>query len=297
MNDFPEYPFASHYLTLSDGLRLHYLDEQESGSDRPVLLFVHGNPTWSFLWRKAVLRFRHDFRCIAVDHIGCGFSDKPKEGEYPFSLERRIGDLCELIEHLHLRRITLIVHDWGGCIGMGAASRLPDRFERFVFMNTAAFRGLRMPLRILLCRLPYLGRFFVQGLNLFVAGLFWMAVARRRNLTPEIRRGFLAPYDSWHHRLAVYRFIKDIPFSPKHESYQTILNIEEHLPVFREKNVCLIFGMQDWCFSPDYLKKFLQFFPDASVHRLNHAHHLLLEDAPEEVLAALDAFLSGHRTT
>ena len=295
MPQYADYPFDSHFLTLAGGLRCHYVDEPQISEDRPVLLMVHGNPTWSYFWRSLVTPFSSRFRCVAIDHIGCGLSDKPDEDEYPFTLERRIADLIQLIEHIDLKRITLIAHDWGGAIGMGAAVQLPDRFEQFVFMNTAAFRSTDCPMRIRLCRTPLFGRFAIQGLNLFSLGTLWMASANRKNLKPEVRSALLAPYDSWNHRLAVYRFVQDIPLSPRHSSYATLLKIEESLPMFRERRVCLIWGMLDWCFSPEYLKRFLQFFPEAAVHRLEKAHHLLLEDAPEEVAAALETFLSASQ--
>jgi len=292
MAEYAGYPFDSHFLTLGDGLRYHYVDEPSGAADRPVLLMVHGNPTWSYFWRSLIAKFSDRYRCIAVDHLGCGLSDKPKESEYPFTLERRIADLVRLLEHLDLKRITLVAHDWGGAIGMGAAVRLPDRFEQFVFMNTAAFRSTDCPMRIRLCRMPIFGRLAIQGLNLFSLGTLWMAAANRKNLTPAVRSALLAPYDSWDHRLAVYRFVQDIPLSLRHPSYETLQKIEESLPLFRERRVCLIWGMLDWCFSPEYLKRFLQFFPEAEVHRLERAHHLVVEDAPEEVAAALETFLS-----
>jgi len=291
MTKYIGYPFDSHFLTLAEGLRCHYVDEPQSAEDRSVLLMVHGNPTWSYFWRSLVAKFSNRYRCIALDHIGCGLSDKPDEDEYPFTLEQRIADMVQLIEHLDLKRITLIAHDWGGAIGMGAAVRLPDRFEQFVFMNTAAFRSTDCPMRIRLCRMPLLGRLAIQGLNLFSLGTLWMAAANRKNLTREVRSALLAPYDSWNRRLAVYRFVQDIPLSLRHPSYETLKKIEESLSMFREHPVCLIWGMLDWCFSPEYLKRFLQFFPEADVHRLEKAHHLLLEDAPEEVAAALETFL------
>ena len=292
---FTDYPFDSHFLTFADGLRYHYVDESSVDQDRPVLLMVHGNPTWSYFWRHLVTQFRDRNRCVAIDHIGCGLSDKPDEDEYPFTLERRITDLVQLIEHLDLKRITLIAHDWGGAIGMGAAVRLPERFEQFVFMNTAAFRSTQCPMRIRLCRVPFFGRLAIQGLNLFALGTLWMALAKRKNLTPAVSSAFLAPYNSWSRRLAIYRFVQDIPLSPRHPSYGTLLKVEESLSMFREHRVCLIWGMLDWCFSPEYIKRFLQFFPEADVHRLEKAHHLLLEDAPEDVAAALEMFLAVDR--
>jgi haloalkane dehalogenase len=292
MAEYVGYSFDSHFLTLAGGLRYHYIDEPHTADNLPVLLMVHGNPTWSYFWRRLITQFRDRFRCIAVDHIGCGLSDKPNEEEYSFTLEQRIADLVQLVEHLDLKRITLVAHDWGGGIGMGTAVRLPDRFERFVFMNTAAFRSTQCPLRIRLCRMPWFGRLAIQGLNLFSLGTLWMASANRKNLTSEVRSALLAPYDSWNHRLAVYRFVQDIPLSPRHPSYETLKNIEESLPIFREHRIGLIWGMLDWCFSPEYLKRFLQFFPEAEVHRLEQAHHLLLEDAPDDVAAALESFLT-----
>ena len=286
------YSFDSHFLSIGEGLRCHYVDEPPcAANDRPVLLMVHGNPTWSYFWRSLITQFRDRFRCVAIDHIGCGLSDKPHEKEYPFTLERRITDLVQMIEHLDLRQITLVAHDWGGAIGMGAAVRLPERFKQFVFMNTAVFRSSQCPMRLRLCRIPFFGRLAIQGLNLFSRGTLWTASSNKRNLTSAVRSAYLAPYDSWNHRLAVYQFVRDIPLSPRHPSYETLLKIEQSLTMFREHRVCLIWGMMDWCFTPEYLKKFLQFFPEADVHRLDNAHHLLLEDAPEEVAAALESFL------
>ena len=296
MTQYAGYSFDSHFLMLADGLRYHYVDEPSATEDRPVLLMVHGNPTWSYIWRNLITQFRNRYRCVAPDHIGCGLSDKPDEPEYSFMLEQRINDLIQLIEHLDLQRITLVAHDWGGAIGMGAATRLPERFERFVFMNTGAFRNHSCPIRIRMCRLPFFGRLAIQGLNLFSYGTLWMASANRKKLTRDVRSALLAPYNSWENRLAVYRFVQDIPLAPRHPSYETLKKIEESLPMFREHPVCLIWGMLDWCFSPEYLKRFLQFFPEADVHRLEKAHHLVFEDAPEEVATALEKFLQKRES-
>jgi len=275
---------------------MHYVDEQKGrhpgDAPRQVLLMVHGNPTWSFYFRNVIVRFRDRFRCVAVDHVGCGLSDKPSENEYPYRLEQRIDDLCRLITELDLRDITLVAHDWGGAIGMGAAVRLPERFSRLVLMNTAAFRSDRFPFRIRVCRMPIFGRLAIQGLNLFSQAALRMASAKPQNLTKEIRAGLLAPYDSWHNRTAVYRFVADVPIAEKHPSYQTLLEIENKLPLFRSKPVSLIWGMLDWCFPPEFMARFLQVYPEADVHRLAEAGHYLLEDEPETVLDAMERFLA-----
>src|SRR6516165_91136 len=129
------YPFESHYFD-SNGLRLHYLDE---GRGDPIVM-LHGNPTWSFYFRNLVLALRGRHHCIVPDHIGCGLSDKPTAEQYDFSLKSRIDDLEQLLEHLNLRdNVTLVLHDWGGMIGMGYAVRHPERIRRLIVLNTAAF--------------------------------------------------------------------------------------------------------------------------------------------------------------
>jgi haloalkane dehalogenase len=283
------YPFESHYLEL-DGLRYHYLDEGQG----PALLLVHGNPTWSFYWREVVRTLRGQYRVIVPDHIGCGLSDKPDISQYSFRLAQRVKDLGSLIERLDLRDVTLIAHDWGGAVGMGAAVASPKRFRRFVLMNTAAFRSEHCPKRIRLCHIPILAPVAVQGLNLFVRAALRMATAHPERLAPAVKAGLAAPYDSWRNRAAVLRFAMDIPMDASHPTYQTLVDIEKGLPQFANHPICLIWGMRDWCFTPAFLERFLQFYPKAEVHRLEDAGHYLIEDAPEEVIPRIERFLQCH---
>lgn len=283
------YPFASHELSIG-GRRYHYLDEGQGD----VLLFVHGNPTWSFYWRALISAFRPHCRCIAVDHIGCGLSEKPAKGDYGFRLQDRVSDLRALIERLDLKQITLLAHDWGGAIGMGAAVETPERFARFVLMNTAAFRAPRCPWRIRACRIPVLGRLAVQGLNLFSLAALRMASVKLERMTPEVCQGLVRPYDTWAHRTAVYEFVRDIPLSPSHPSYETLSRIEAGLAAFCSHPVCLIWGMRDWCFTPWFLDRFLEFFPQAEAHRLTDAGHYVVEDSPERIAPIVEQFLHRH---
>lgn len=282
----PLYPFQSHWLDL-DGLRMHYLDEGAG----PPLLLVHGNPTWSFFFRAAVLALRDRYRVIAVDHIGCGLSDKPSPREYDFRLARRSADLGRLVEHLGLERLTLIAHDWGGAIGMGTAAAMPDRFSRFVLMNTAAFRAERCPRLIRLGHIPIFSAVAIQGLNLFVRAALRLTVSKPERMTPAVRAGYLAPYDSWRHREAVRRFVLDIPLSPRHPSYATLETVERGLAQFADRPVALVWGMDDWCFGNEFLERFEKIFPRAEVHRLEGVGHYLLEDAPEQVVPRIERFL------
>ena len=282
-----EYPFAPHWLEC-EGARLHYVDE---GAGEP-LLFVHGNPTWSFAWRKFITAFAADHRCIAVDHIGCGRSDQPLQ--YRYTLDRHIVNLVLLIDRLDLRNITLVAHDWGGCIGMGAAVERPDRFARFVLMNTAAFRSTRIPLRIAVCRIPGLGALGVRGLNLFSRAALRMAVEKPERMTPAVCAGYLAPYDSWSHRIAVHRFVQDIPLRPSHPSYARLVRVEEGLAQFRNRPMLLPWGERDWCFTPEFRKEFEARFPQAESFPLEDVGHYLFEDAPERVIPRMRAFLAAH---
>lgn len=295
-----QYPFASHYLQVPGG-RLHYVDEgpaAKSDSSRgstPVLLCVHGNPTWSFYWRHIVAAFRDRVRVVAVDHLGCGLSDKPQD--YTYRLADHIGNVQRLIESLDLTNITLLAHDWGGAIGMGAAGRMPQRFARFGLFNTGAFRSDRCPWRIRVCRIPLLGAWGVRGLNLFAGAAITMATEKPERFTPAVRAGYLAPYDNYANRVAVHRFVQDIPLSSSHPSYKTLLEVEEGLAKFRDKPVLLAWGMRDWCFTPHFLERFREFFPNAEVHRFADAGHYVIEDAHERIIPLVAKLLERPATT
>jgi len=169
------YPFESHWFEI-DGLRMHYVDE---GTGEAVVM-VHGNPTWSFFFRELIKALRGERRVIAPDHIGCGFSDKPPDARYEYVLERRVSDLETLLDHLELHRdVTLVVHDWGGMIGLACALRKPERIARIVLLNTAAFllpKGKRLPWRLAFLRhVPLLPALLVRGFNVFASGATRMA--------------------------------------------------------------------------------------------------------------------------
>jgi haloalkane dehalogenase len=280
------YPFDSHELRIG-GLRYHYLDE----GNGPVLLFSHGNPTWSFFWRDIVTALRGEYRLIVPDHIGCGLSEKPSPANYSYRLAQRIDDLDQLVEQLDLHDITLVAHDWGGAIGMGAAVKNPSRYSRFFLMNTGAFRAPTCPWKIHLVHIPLLGQLAVQGLNMFVKAALVETTAKPERMTPTIKAGFAAPYDSWANRAAVYRFVMDIPLKPSHPSYRTLVDIENGLAQFRNRPACFIWGMKDWCFTPWFLEKFREYLPQAEVHKIEDAAHYLVQDSPEEIIAIMREFL------
>ncbi|MEZ6055339.1 MAG: alpha/beta fold hydrolase [Planctomycetaceae bacterium] len=278
-----EYPFAPHYLTLGN-VKLHYVDE---GEGDPVL-FVHGNPTWSFAWRNLIKGLSPTARCVAIDHIGCGRSDKPQS--YNYRLGQHIDNLLALIDSLSLKKITLVGHDWGGCIGMGAAVERPELFDRIVLMNTSAFRSQLMPVRIAACRIPLLGALGVRGFNLFAKMALTMAVEKPEVMTPTVRAGFIAPYNSWANRVAVHRFVEDIPLRPSHPSYDRLVQVESGLERLKDKPMQLIWGTRDWCFTPAFCDEFEARFPQAKTLRLDTAGHYVFEDERDIVLQTISEF-------
>ena len=221
------YPFSSHFLEIN-GLRYHYLDE---GRGNPVVM-VHGNPTWSFYFRKLVQGLSLNYRVIVPDHIGCGLSDKPNENQYDFRLSSRIHDLEFLLDRLGLNEpITLVLHDWGGAIGLGYALRHQDRISRIILMNTAAFfppKGKKLPLRLqMLKRFGAIARIAVLGGNLFSRAA--LVMAPRRVLDREVKKGLCAPYNSWNNRMATLKFVEDIPLVPSDPSYPLLQWLDHNL--------------------------------------------------------------------
>jgi pimeloyl-ACP methyl ester carboxylesterase len=284
-----EYPFASHRMQLAAG-DLHYIDEGPREAD--PLLCVHGNPTWSFTFRHLVRAFRDEHRVVVPDHLGCGLSDKPQRWSY--TLAAHVENLEHLVLAQDLRRITLVVHDWGGAIGFGLARRHPERIERLVILNTAAFTSPRIPLRIRVCRTPWLGSFLVRRLNVFAAGAARMALANPEKLSPSARRGLLLPYDSHADRVAVARFVQDIPLRPGDPSWKELRETEAELGRFRALPACIVWGERDWCFTPHFLARWREILPEAEAHVLPDAGHYLLEEAPDEVERHVRDFLARH---
>lgn len=282
------YPFSSQWFRLPSG-RMHYIDESLGDSNsHDTLLFVHGNPTWSFHWRELIVALKDRYRCIAVDHLGCGLSDKPAE---TFQLADRIAHLTQFVDEMHLDRVTLVAQDWGGAIGLGALLARRERFRRIVLFNTGAFPPWFVPWRIAVGKFLILGKLGVQGLNLFSQAALRMTLSRKRQLEPAVAGGYLAPYDSWCHRRAVYDFVADIPRSPRHPTWQTLEAIEAGLSSLSDLPILLVWGMKDWCFTPECLEKFIAAWPEAEVHRLADVGHWVVEDAAEESQRIVGEFL------
>ncbi len=283
------YPFEGHWLDV-DGLRYHYLDE---GSGDPVVA-VHGNPTWSFYYRELVQELRDGFRVVVPDHIGCGLSDKPGDDAYTYTLARRIEDFAALMDSLELDEINLVVHDWGGMIGLGWAVRHPERVRRLVILNTAAFhlpKEKKLPWQLWLVRNTPVGAFLVRGLNAFSRGASHVACTRK-SLSREVRDAYCAPYDSWSDRIATLRFVQDIPLQPGDRGYGIVSDTRARLEVFANRPVLVCWGEKDFVFDDHFLAEWERIFPQAAIHSFADCGHYILEDASAEVIPLIRRFLA-----
>ncbi len=277
------------------GIGLHYIDE---GSGPPVVM-VHGNPSWSILFRGLIDSLRDAYRVVALDHIGCGLSDKPGDDRYEYTLERRVDDLEALLDALGLDRgVTLVGHDWGGMIAMGAAARRPERIARLVLSNTAAFHkpaAKRMPRTIAVCRDWPFSAYLVRRLNAFAIGTAWIGCTAHR-MPADVRRAYIAPYDSWENRIAVLRFVQDIPLVETDRSYRFVSWLESRLDVFRNTPMLLAWGLRDFVFDRIFLEEWTRRFPLAQVARFERAGHYLFEDETDAVSARVRQFLTETQT-
>ncbi len=286
------FPFEGKFF-FRNGLRQHYLDE---GHGDPIVM-LHGNPSWSFYYRNLTLALREQYRVIVPDHIGMGLSDKPGDSAYDYRLKSRVDDLDALIDSLKLNRpITLVMHDWGGMIGMAYAQRTPACIARLVLFNTAAFHlpaPMRLPRALALIRNTSLGSLLVRGGNVFAKGAAQVG-CKRRPLSQVLRRAYCAPYDSWANRIATLRFVQDIPMVPTDPSYDLVSKVQAGLSQFQSTPAMFCWGDRDFVFTPAVLDVWRTYWPQAQVHQFADCGHYVLEDAASEITTLVQDFLKAH---
>lgn len=299
------YPFAG-TLREVNGFRMHVLDEgrEETSTEgaftthppRETIVMLHGNPTWSFFFRNLVLGLRATHRVIVPDHIGCGLSDKPDDQAYSYTLRRRVDDLAALLDQLGVKgRVTLLMHDWGGMIGMAYAARFPERINRIVLLNTAAFhlpKTKRLPLSLWLCRRTPLGELIIRDSALFISLLARWAVCRP--LAQAVREGYLWPYRLPDERTGLYHFVQDIPLHADDPGYALVSDVQAALPQFNLKPCLICWGDKDFVFDHHFLREWQNILPSAEVHRFADAGHYVLEDAGTRILPLVQDFLTRH---
>ena len=273
---------------------MHFLDE--GPRDAPVVLMLHGNPTWSFYYRNLVLALRDRYRCIVPDHIGCGLSDKPGVDQYPYNLARRISDLGALMEHIQPKtKVSMIVHDWGGMIGFGWAVERPEKIGTMIIGNTAAFRRppeKKFPAALWLVRNTKIGALLVQGINAF-SGIA-ARVAFKKPVSAEVRKAYTGPYDTWDNRIATLRFVQDIPLKSGDPGYDIIEMTESRLPELAGNPCLLAWGGKDFVFDHHFLRQWRRVFPHASVLEYPDCGHYIFEDGGQALTQAISDFMDEN---
>jgi haloalkane dehalogenase len=277
----PGYPWQPRYLE-QDGLRMHYLDE---GDGDPVLL-LHGEPTWSYLYRKLILPLTGVARVVAPDYFGFGRSDKPVEREW-YTYDRHYGTVDRFVEDLDLRRATVVGHDWGGPVGFRLAVDHPDRFERLVILNTGIYSG-RPPgeawLRF---------RAFVRRVGPELRPGQLVQVTCVTELTDDVVAAYDAPYPTPESKTGLLMFPELVPDEPDHPSAAAMLEVREGLKSWPGRALVL-FSDSDPIFSPRVGERFAELIPGAEpAETVAGAGHFLQEDKGEQLGERIAGWLSG----
>ncbi|MBI1892662.1 MAG: alpha/beta fold hydrolase [Candidatus Rokubacteria bacterium] len=284
------FPFAPHYLNLGH-FQMHYVDV---GAGDPVV-FLHGDPTWGYLYRDFISPLSKRARCIVPDHMGMGKSGMPA-APYPYRLQHHIANLEMLLLSLELPNLTLVLHDWGGPVGLGFAIRHATRIKRLILMNTWAFAqwpGGPLPRLLEIIRSPR-GETFVLAKNGYVRPALLGTTAYPDHLTATILEAYLAPFPTPESRRALLCWSRDIPVAAGDPSYAEMQQIEDGLSQFKAIPVLLVWGMQDPVLPPTVLHMWQTIYPHAVTCEIEEASHFIQEDAPERVLKEVELFLRAN---
>jgi len=298
----PGYPFTPQRFDVRPGIAMSYLDEGPREGE--VVVMLHGNPSWSYYWRNLVSGLSDRYRCIVPDHIGMGFSDKPDDAPgampgYEYTLQSRVDDLDALLRHLGITGpVTLAVHDWGGMIGFGWALSHAAQVRRLVITNTAAFplpMAKKMPWQLSLGRDSRFGAFIIRAFNAFSGGASFIGV--KKKMPADVRRAYVAPYDSWANRISTVRFMQDIPLGEGDKAWPLLQEAGRRLPEFADRPAFIGWGLRDFVFDRHFLEGFRAALPRAEVMAFEDAGHYVLEDRQVELVPAIRAFLDRNPLT
>ena len=292
--NLPGYPFTPKQFQPRPGLSMSYLDE--GPRDGEVVVMLHGNPSWSYYWRTLVSGLSDKYRCIVPDHIGMGFSDKPDDADYDYTLQSRVDDVEALLKHLGITGpVTLAVHDWGGMIGFGWALSHAAQVKRLVVTNTAAFplpQAKPMPWQIALGRDWKFGALIIRAFNAFSSGASYLGVERR--MPADVRRAYVSPYNNWKNRISTVRFMQDIPLGTQDKAWPLLEEAGRRLPEFADRPAFLGWGLKDFVFDKHFLAGFRAALPQAEVHAYDDAGHYVLEDKHELLVPLIRDFLQRN---
>ena len=278
------YPFKNHYINLNAG-KMHYIDEGEG----EVLLFVHGTPTWSFLYRDIIKDLSKSYRCIAIDHIGFGLSDKPES--FPGTPELHSENLKEFVELLELTDITLIVHDFGGPIGLAAAITNPDRIKNIVLFNTWLWEtsSNKEAQKVDKILNSGLGRFMYLKLNFSPKVLLKKGFSDKKLLSKEIHDHYIKPFPNKSSRYSLLRIGQGLVGSSDWYQQQW-----ENLNKIENKNWLILWGTKDEFVSQEYLEKWKSRLPEANIEELD-CGHFVQEEKTDQVIIAINSFMKRLR--
>lgn len=276
------FPFEAHFVS-AGRVRLHYVDEGPRNA--APWLFVHGNPTWSYLWRRPIAELAAaGRRCVAFDHMGFGRSDKPPYLS-GYSLQVHIDNAVALIDELDLTDVTLVAHDWGGPIGLGAMLERSARLRGIVLINTWAWElPSFLPPFLREFRTEGLGEILALGGNLFVESI--PGGMARRDVDPLMMEAYRAPFPDYWSRVGALAFQREIPLTERDRSARLMGRIHDALEGL-DVPVRLVWGMRDPVFQPMFIDQWVEIFPGAEVIRVQSAAHFVPEDEPEALIEAL----------
>jgi haloalkane dehalogenase len=279
--DRNDYPFASHHFQTDAG-KLHYVDE---GEGQPVVM-IHGNPTWSFLYRKLIKKLSPKYRCIAPDHLGFGLSDKP--ADWTYLPEDHAKNLAALIDSLGLKNVTLVMQDWGGPIGMHYAVTHPENVARLIVMNTWAWpvnRDLHYVMFSAFMGGP-IGRMLIKKRNFFAGTMMRTMFGNQNKLDRAAHEHYLRALPTAEDRKGCYVFPKQIVASSP-----WLEQLWSNISVLRNKPALFVWGMKDIAFREKELQRWLSAYPNSRAERLDRVGHFVQEEAPEELAREVSSFL------
>jgi pimeloyl-ACP methyl ester carboxylesterase len=284
------YPFQDRYHRLSDGTTMHYV-EWGGGFRKPTVLLLHGNPTWSFLYRDWIRPLSKVARVVAVDHVGFGRSDHPSDPRY-YTLERHVRNLEELSAELGLKRVVPVVQDWGGPIGLGYATRHADDINGLVVLNTSVFPTkvpTRLPLAFRAMKARGVGEFVYGRRNLFVES--FIPRLMQKPLPPAVMEGYRHPYPTPSSRVGIVQSPRMIPDRPGHRDWPTLARIERDLSDL-DVPATILWGSKDPAFGKRHAWAFSETLPShPRPVFFDNAGHWLQEDIPGLLVPRVEALV------
>ncbi|WP_254535324.1 alpha/beta fold hydrolase [Halomarina litorea] len=287
--DRTEYPFETHCVGLSAG-SVHYVDERPADGGRETLLFLHGNPTWSFLYREPIRALGGEYRCVAPDYLGFGLSEKPDPKEFPYRPEDHAAVLAEFVEELGLEDLILVVHDWGGPIGLSYALDNPENVRALVVQNTFVW-----PVDDRLWSRAFswlaggpLGRRLCERYDAFTRVVMPLAFADRSRFPERVRAQYRHPHDDPADRTGTWVFPREIVGET-----DWLGSLWERRWAIADHPALLVWGMKDPAFDAAALRTFEALFRECETVELDDVGHYVAEEAGDRLTDAMREFLAG----